>query len=59
MLWPHCSEVGNSGRYRCHYTLMNSSRASYGPFGKGDLQFNVFPLGHNLWDSRITEMGNT
>lgn len=47
MQWPHCSEVCNIGR--CHYTLMNPSRASSGPHGEGDLQFNAFPISHNPW----------
>lgn len=45
-------------RCRYHYTLMNSSGASLGPRGEGDLQFNVFPFGHNPQDNSITEMEN-
>ena len=37
---------------------MNSSRASLGTGGEGDLQFNAFPFDHNPWDSSITEMEN-
>lgn len=47
MQWPHCSEVCNIGR--CHYTLMNPSRVSFGSLGEVDLQFNVFPVGHSPW----------
>lgn len=52
------SEVCNSDRCRCHQILINSSRASLGPGGEGDLQFNAFPFGHNPWDSSIMEMEN-
>lgn len=51
MQWPHCSEVCNIGR--CHYTLMNPSRASSSPHGEGDLQFNVFPISHNPWVAEL------
>ena len=48
----------NNDRFRCHQTLMNSSRASLGSGGEGDLQFNAFSFDHNPWHISITEMEN-
>ena len=50
------SEVCNSDRFRCHQTLVNSSRVSLSPGGEGDLQFNAYQFGHNDQHSSITEM---
>ena len=37
---------------------MNSSRASLGSGGEGDLQLNAFSFDHNPWHISITEMEN-